>query len=53
MNLCCRRTEAPAVWSKRLIDEKIVGGIELARWYPELEQCDAVVRDGSDDARAD
>ena len=28
--------EAPAVWSKRLLDEKIVGGVELGRWYPEL-----------------
>ena len=23
-------------WSQRLLDEKIVGGIELSRWYPEL-----------------
>jgi glycine dehydrogenase subunit 1 len=29
--------EAPAAWSKRLLDEKIVGGIELSRWYPELK----------------
>jgi glycine dehydrogenase subunit 1 len=29
--------EPPVLWSKRLIDEKIVGGIELSRWYPELE----------------
>ena len=28
--------ESPAVWSQRLMDEKIVGGIGLARWYPEL-----------------
>jgi glycine dehydrogenase subunit 1 len=28
--------EAPAAWSQRLLDEKIVGGIGLARWYPEL-----------------
>jgi glycine dehydrogenase subunit 1 len=28
--------ESPAIWSQRLMDEKIVGGIELARWYPEL-----------------
>jgi glycine dehydrogenase subunit 1 len=28
--------EASAVWSQRLMDEKIVGGIELSRWYPEL-----------------
>jgi len=30
-------TEPPVLWSKRLLDEKIVGGIELSRWYPELE----------------
>ena len=29
--------EAPATWSQRLMDEKIVGGIELSRWYPELK----------------
>ena len=28
--------EAPALWSKRLLDEKIVGGLDLSRWYPEL-----------------
>jgi glycine dehydrogenase subunit 1 len=28
--------EAPAQWSRRLLDNKIVGGIELSRWYPEL-----------------
>jgi glycine dehydrogenase subunit 1 len=28
--------ESPAVWQKRLMDNKIVGGIELGRWYPEL-----------------
>jgi glycine dehydrogenase subunit 1 len=29
--------EAPAAWHHRLRTEKIVGGIELDRWYPELE----------------
>jgi glycine dehydrogenase subunit 1 len=29
--------EAPAQWSQRLLDAKIVGGIELSRWYPELK----------------
>ena len=29
--------EAPPAWSKRLMDEKIVGGVELSRWYPELK----------------
>ena len=29
--------EAPAAWTKRLLDEKIVGGVELGRWYPELK----------------
>ena len=28
--------EAPAAWGKRLMDEKIVGGLDLSRWYPEL-----------------
>jgi len=28
--------EAPAAWSQRLMNEMIVGGIGLARWYPEL-----------------
>jgi glycine dehydrogenase subunit 1 len=29
--------EAPVLWQQRLIDEKIVGGVELGRWYPELK----------------
>jgi len=29
--------EAPAALLKRLLDEKIVGGVELSRWYPELK----------------
>jgi glycine dehydrogenase subunit 1 len=29
--------ESPAPWSQRLLDEKIVGGIDLSRWYPELK----------------
>ena len=28
--------ESPALWGQRLMDEKIVGGVELSRWYPEL-----------------
>ena len=28
--------ESPNLWAKRLFDNKIVGGIELSRWYPEL-----------------
>jgi glycine dehydrogenase subunit 1 len=31
-----RTGESPAVWQKRLMENKIVGGIELGRWYPEL-----------------
>ncbi|MGD0546730.1 MAG: aminomethyl-transferring glycine dehydrogenase subunit GcvPA [Terracidiphilus sp.] len=31
--------EPPAVWSQRLLDNKIVGGIDLSRWYPELRNC--------------
>jgi glycine dehydrogenase subunit 1 len=29
--------ESPAQWSQRLLDEKIVGGLALSRWYPELK----------------
>jgi glycine dehydrogenase subunit 1 len=29
--------ESPAQWSQRLLDDKIVGGIDLSRWYPELK----------------
>jgi glycine dehydrogenase subunit 1 len=29
-------TESPSQWSQRLLDEKIVGGLDLSRWYPEL-----------------
>jgi len=28
--------ESPAIWQNRLLDNKIVGGVELSRWYPEL-----------------
>jgi len=31
--------ETPAEWSKRLFDAKIIGGIDLSRWYPELHNC--------------
>jgi glycine dehydrogenase subunit 1 len=31
--------EVPAQWTQRLLDNKIVGGIELSRWYPELQNC--------------
>jgi glycine dehydrogenase subunit 1 len=31
--------ESPAQWSQRLLDNKIVGGIDLSRWYPELHNC--------------
>jgi glycine dehydrogenase subunit 1 len=31
--------ESPAAWSQRLMDNKIVGGIDLSRWYPELRNC--------------
>ena len=33
--------EAAEQWSQRLLDEKIVGGLDLTRWYPELKNCDA------------
>jgi glycine dehydrogenase subunit 1 len=29
-------TEAPSTWSQRLLEEKIVGGLDLSKWYPEL-----------------
>ena len=29
--------ESAAQWSQRLLDEKIVGGLDLGRWYPELK----------------
>ncbi|MGA2569179.1 MAG: aminomethyl-transferring glycine dehydrogenase subunit GcvPA [Terracidiphilus sp.] len=32
-------SEAPAAWSRRLLANKIVGGIELSRWYPEFANC--------------
>ena len=28
--------ESPALWGQRLLENKIVGGVELGRWYPEL-----------------
>jgi glycine dehydrogenase subunit 1 len=28
--------EPPSQWGKRLVDANIIGGIDLARWYPEL-----------------
>ena len=31
--------EVPAQWTQRLLDNKIVGGIDLSRWYPELQNC--------------
>ena len=31
--------ESPAAWSRRLLENKIVGGIDLSRWYPELHNC--------------
>jgi glycine dehydrogenase subunit 1 len=34
-----RTKEAPQQWSARLLEENIVGGIELSRWYPELKDC--------------
>ena len=29
-------TESPSVWNARLLEEKIIGGLDLTRWYPEL-----------------
>jgi glycine dehydrogenase subunit 1 len=35
-SLSCRRKKRRRRWSQRLLENKIVGGIELSRWYPEL-----------------
>jgi glycine dehydrogenase subunit 1 len=29
-------TETPSLWSQRLREEKIAGGLEISKWYPEL-----------------
>jgi glycine dehydrogenase subunit 1 len=48
--------EAPAVWNKRLMKSKIVGGIDLSRWYPELAHAtlwcatEVIVRENIDTA---
>jgi glycine dehydrogenase subunit 1 len=34
--VCARDRRSAGAWSQRLLDNKIVGGIELSRWYPEL-----------------
>jgi glycine dehydrogenase subunit 1 len=31
--------ESPKRWSQRLLNNQIVGGIDLSRWYPELRNC--------------
>ncbi len=31
--------EEPTAWSRRLLENKIVGGVKLSRWYPELKNC--------------
>jgi glycine dehydrogenase subunit 1 len=31
--------EAPAALAERLIENEIVGGVDLSRWYPELRNC--------------
>jgi glycine dehydrogenase subunit 1 len=31
-----KTTESPSAWRQRLLDKKIVGGLDLSRWYPEL-----------------
>jgi len=28
--------ESPSIWNTRLLEEKIIGGLDLTRWYPEL-----------------
>jgi glycine dehydrogenase subunit 1 len=29
-------TESPSIWNARLLEDKIIGGLDLTRWYPEL-----------------
>ncbi len=31
--------EDPAAWSQRLRSDRIVGGLDLHRWYPEMSNC--------------
>jgi glycine dehydrogenase subunit 1 len=31
--------ESTAQWSQRLLDNQIVGGVDLSRWYPDLRNC--------------
>src|SRR5579863_1116544 len=31
--------ETPVAMQKRLLEEKIVGGLDLTRWYPEMKNC--------------
>ncbi len=48
--------ESPAAWNSRLMEEKIVGGIDLSRWYPELKNAtlwcatEIITRENIDDA---
>lgn len=31
--------QTPEAWSQALLEKKIIGGLALGRWYPELENC--------------
>jgi glycine dehydrogenase subunit 1 len=31
--------EPPSAWSQRLLENNMIGGLSLARWYPELTNC--------------
>ena len=39
MNSCCRPRNRPQRGAGGCMENKIVGGIELSRWYPELGNC--------------
>ena len=41
---------APAAINRRALESKIVGGLELGRYYPELDDCLPRLRDGDEPA---
>ena len=54
MSLCWSLPKGAEETNAALLGDKIIGGLPLAKWYPELgAECESVVRDGIDDAEAD
>jgi glycine dehydrogenase subunit 1 len=49
----CAQTEEPGALNARLLEKKIIGGLPLAKWYPELGNASPVVRHGADHPGAD